>query len=113
NPDTGTRFVQMDKGLKAAARRSGIVDLQWHDLRRTAGCRWLQRDRKSMAEVSTLLGHSSIAVTEKAYAFIEPEVVAVSLGSPGGRPQKRPHETADILEFRKGSNVLRQRASGL
>lgn len=79
NPDTKTRYVQMDKGLKAARRRSGIAMLCWHDLRRTAGCRWLQRDGKSMAEVSILLGHSSVQVTERSYAFLDAETVAESL----------------------------------
>lgn len=80
NPETRTRYVQMNKGLKEAARRAKIVDLQWHDLRRTAGCRWLQRDRKSMEEVSILLGHSSVKVTEERYAFLESEAVAASIG---------------------------------
>lgn len=79
NPDTGTRYVQMTKGLEGARRRSGIARLCWHDLRRTAGCRWLQRDGKSMAEVSMLLGHSSVLVTEKSYAFLNEEAVARSL----------------------------------
>lgn len=79
NPDTGTRYRHMDRGLKAAARRAGITDLRWHDLRRTAGCRWLQRDGKSMEEVSILLGHSSVIVTERSYAFLEEEAVAESL----------------------------------
>jgi len=76
NPDTQTRYVQMNKGLSAAVRRAGIERLCWHDLRRTAGCRWLQRDRRSMAEVSMLLGHSSVAVTESRYAFLDAELVA-------------------------------------
>jgi integrase len=79
NPDTGERYVQMNKGLKAACRRAGLKDVQWHDLRRTAGCRWLQRDGKSMEEVSLLLGHSSVLVTEKSYAFLDSETVAESL----------------------------------
>lgn len=79
NPDTGTRYVHQNLGMKAAARRAKILDLKWHDLRRTAGCRWLQRDGRSMQEVSTLLGHSSIAVTEQRYAFLEAEAVAESL----------------------------------
>ena len=79
NPDTGTRYLQMNKGLKAAMRRAGITDLCWHDLRRTAGCRWLQRDGKSMEVVSILLGHSSVAVTEQRYAFLEADAVAESL----------------------------------
>lgn len=79
NPQTGDRYTQLNRGLTAALRRSGICDLQWHDLRRTAGCRWLQRDGKSIAEVSMLLGHSSVTVTEDRYAFLEAETVAQSL----------------------------------
>jgi integrase len=78
NPDSGTRFVSMEKGLKAAMRRAKIADLRWHDLRRTAGCRWLQLDGKSMEEVCILLGHSSVLVTEKSYAFLEADAVAES-----------------------------------
>lgn len=79
NPETRTRYWQMNKGFRAAARRAGIGDLRWHDLRRTAGCRWLQRDGKTMAEVSLLLGHSSVTVTEQRYAFLEADAVAESL----------------------------------
>jgi integrase len=79
NPETGTRYVQMETGFKGAVRRAGINDLRWHDLRRTAGCRWLQRDGKTMAEVCGLLGHSSIQVTEQRYAFLDLDAVAESL----------------------------------
>lgn len=72
----GERIGRMVKGFKGAARRAGVKDIRWHDLRRTAGCRWLQRDGMSMAEVSLLLGHSSVAVTEKSYAFLEEEKTA-------------------------------------
>lgn len=74
--DDGRRLVNMDKGMRGAARRAGIADLCWHDLRRTAGCRWLQRDARSMEEVSILLGHSSVQVTERSYAFLDGEKVA-------------------------------------
>jgi integrase len=80
NPDTKKRYVQMNKGFKAAVRRAEIGHTQWHDLRRTAGCRWLQRDGKSIMEVSMLLGHSSVQVTEQRYAFLESERVAASIG---------------------------------
>jgi integrase len=80
NPDTRTRYVHMDKSLKAAMRRANVSNLRWHDLRRTAGCRWLQRDRKTLLEVSVLLGHSSMQVTGNRYAFLEAEAIAESLG---------------------------------
>jgi integrase len=79
NPDTGTRYDRMNKGLSGAVGRTGIAHVQWHDLRRTAGCRWLQRDGKRIEEVSILLGHSSVQVTEQRYAFLEAERIAASL----------------------------------
>lgn len=81
NPDTGTRYWNMSKGLEAARRRSSTAAVRWHDLRRTAGCRWLQLDGRTMAEVSMLLGHSSVVVTEQRYAFLDSEAVAESVGA--------------------------------
>lgn len=95
NPDTDKRYVQRNKGLKAAMRRAGLADLRWHDLRRTAGCRWLQRDGKSMEEVCTLLGHYSVLVTEKHYAFLEADTVA---GSAFDRTRNGTG-TADIIQL--------------
>lgn len=109
NPDTGTRFVQRDKGLKAAMRRAGIKDLRWHDLRRTAGCRWLQRDGKTMEEVSMLLGHSSIMVTEATYAFLDADAVAESFSA----AQKPDHGAVPRLKIASNGNKLKKRARGL
>lgn len=67
----GARYAQMNKGLKGAAKRAGIRELTWHDLRRTCGCRLLQDHRMPMERVSRWLGHSSVMVTEKHYAFLE------------------------------------------
>lgn len=80
--EDGSRFATFDNGLRSAIRRSGIAKLSWHDLRRTAGCRWLQREKRSMEEVSKLLGHSSVAVTEKHYAFLDEEQVAQDVSRP-------------------------------
>lgn len=81
NPDTETRYVTMQTALRAARRRAGIAHVTWHDFRRTAGCRWLQRDGRTLAEVSMLMGHSSVLVTEKSYAFLNEEAVAMSISS--------------------------------
>lgn len=78
--EDGRRFVSFDNGLRSAIRRADIPKLSWHDLRRTAACRWLQRDGRSMEEVSRLLGHSSVAVTEKHYAFLDEEKIAQTVG---------------------------------
>ena len=69
----------MNKGLKAAMRRAGIEDLQWHDLRRTAGCRWLQRDGKSVEKCPSCSAIHRLSWTEQRYAFLgEDKAVAES-----------------------------------
>jgi integrase len=108
NPDTGTRYTQMSKGLKAAARRAKVDDVRWHDLRRTAGCRWLQRDGKSMEEVSILLGHSSVVVTEQCYAFLESDTVAESFSR-----TKTGTMDSGVIPFPKAAHDIRIRHSGL
>ena len=89
--DTGERFLSLKGGFLGAAKRAKLSDLTWHDLRRTAGCRWLQRDGRKMEEVSLLLGHSSVKVTERHYAFLNGEAVAQSVAqSPAQRAAVRP-----------------------
>jgi integrase/recombinase XerD len=70
----GSRYSERSmyqlKLLRAAAKRAGVKPLKWHDLRRTCGCRLLQDYRMSFAEIRDWLGHSSVTVTEKAYAFL-------------------------------------------
>ncbi len=61
------------EALQKAARKAGIEDLTTHDLRRTCGCRLLQDYKVSMEVVSKWLGHSSVRVTERHYAFLEVE----------------------------------------
>lgn len=85
--EDGSRFATFRNGFLAAAKRAGIDKVTWHDLRRTAGCRWLQRDKMSMEEVCKLLGHASVTTTEKHYAFLDGEKVAqdASRTKPGTR----------------------------
>lgn len=78
--EDGKPFRNFDNGLRSTLRRSGVARISWHDLRRTAGCRWLQRDDLSMEEVSRLLGHASVTTTEKHYAFLNEEAVAQKAG---------------------------------
>lgn len=88
--DTGERFLSLKGGFKGAAARAKLADLTWHDLRRTAGCRWLQRDGRRLEEVSILLGHSSVKVTERHYAFLDGEAVAQDVArSPAQRAAVR------------------------
>jgi len=69
--NSGHRFLTMDTALHGAARRAGIKDIRWHDLRRTHGCRLLQDYGFSLSMVRDQLGHSTVATTERSYAFLE------------------------------------------
>jgi integrase len=69
----GQKFLHMDRGFKAAAKRGGLSDLRWHDLRRTHGCRLLQERGWSIEMVQAQLGHQTVTQTQKAYAFLEVE----------------------------------------
>lgn len=73
NRATSRRYADLGKGLAGAAKRAGIKPLTWHDLRRACGCRLLQDHGLSMEQVSRWLGHSSVLVTERAYAFLTTE----------------------------------------
>ncbi len=64
----------MYDALQIACRRAGLAEhVMWHDLRRTCGCRLLNVMGLDMAGVSLWLGHSSIRVTERCYAFLMAE----------------------------------------
>ena len=92
----GKRITSLKVGFKALCERAGISDLQWHDLRRTAGCRLLQDKGASILEVSRFLGHSSVAVTEKHYAFLREE----ALDDVVNRPSIRDLPAAEIIPLR-------------
>lgn len=62
----------MYEALQKAVRNAGLAErVAWHDLRRTCGCRLLNEYGYSMHEVSAWLGHSSVQVTERHYAFLQ------------------------------------------
>lgn len=62
----------VERANKARAAKGLLLleHLEWHDLRRTCGCRLLQDRGFSMEEVSQWMGHSSVKVTERHYAFL-------------------------------------------
>lgn len=59
-----------DKAWRHVRHAAGLDDVWWHDLRRTCGCRLLERGFQ-MHEVQKWLGHASVTQTEQAYAFLE------------------------------------------
>lgn len=67
----GKRYFDMRHMLETARKKAGISYVSWHDLRRTCGCRLLQDHGMPIERVSKWLGHSSVGVTEKSYAFLE------------------------------------------
>ena len=48
-------------------KRFGLINIRMHDLRRTFGYNLIKQG-KPIYEVSKLLGHSSVTVTERHYA---------------------------------------------
>jgi len=73
--DSGDRYSTKSPYIwecfKKIARNAGVEDVTIHDLRRTCGCRLLRDRRMSLEVVSKWLGHSSVLVTERVYAFLE------------------------------------------
>jgi len=67
----GNRYKKRRRAFETACRRAGIEGLTWHDLRRTCGCRLLQDREFAMDRVKSWLGHSTVAMTERSYAFLE------------------------------------------
>jgi integrase len=74
HPD-GKPYLRVRKAFETALQKAGLKDVRWHDLRRTAGCRWL-RDGRSIDDVSSLLGHATVTITQRSYAFMDQEKTA-------------------------------------
>jgi integrase len=77
----GQRFREMWHAFQDAAAHAGIEDVTVHDLRRTCGCRLLQEHKLPMERVSKWLGHSSVKVTERHYAFLDVEHLHEAVGT--------------------------------
>jgi integrase/recombinase XerD len=84
--EDGTRYHTLKRSFASAARRAGIQNLRWHDLRRTCGCRLIQEYGLDLYKVSRWLGHKTVAVTERAYAFLRIDDLhaAIRLGTKPG-----------------------------
>lgn len=65
---------RVNKERRAADSDANPMEhVEWHDLRRTCGCRLLNDYGYDMTDVSKWLGHSSVTVTERSYAFLYAE----------------------------------------
>lgn len=69
----GKRINDARKGFLAACEKAGIENFRFHDLRHTCAA-WLVSAGVPLSEVRDLLGHSSVAMTER-YAHLAPERV--------------------------------------
>lgn len=94
----GQRFFDVYQQLARVAKRIGIKDVRWHDLRRTCGCRLLQDYMMPMERVSLWLGHSSVKVTEKVYAFLDIRHLHESVGTGAQKSAHRIPRVAPIWD---------------
>jgi integrase/recombinase XerD len=85
----GTRYDELYHLFVGACAHAGITDASPHDLRRTCGVRLLRdhidsetgKRGMSMERVSKWLGHSSIKVTERHYAFLSVDSLHEAVGT--------------------------------
>jgi len=94
------------ESFQKICRHAGVKDFTIHDLRRTCGCRLLQDRRMSMEEVSKWLGHSSIKVTERVYAFLDVEHLHRAVERTSGNVVTLPEGTLQGTKRRGFSNKL-------
>ena len=75
----GDRVLDLKKSFKRACSQAGINDFRIHDLRHTFAS-WLVTEGVPLLDVSRLLGHSTVQMTER-YAHLEKQSLesAVSL----------------------------------
>jgi integrase len=64
NPETGGPWKDLWLGMRKACKKAGLDDITWHTFRHTFATRLL-RSGASIMTVKTLLGHSSVKVTER------------------------------------------------
>lgn len=68
----------LKKPWQGIRERAGLEHITFHDLRRTFGS-WSIQDGVPIAFISAALGHSSIRITERAYAHLSPDEPRMAL----------------------------------
>ena len=77
----GDHVLDLKKSCKRAYSQAGINDVRIHDLRHTFAS-WLVMDGVPLYDVSKLLRHSSIRMTEK-YAHLAPDYLHKAVAGRG------------------------------
>lgn len=83
----GHHLTDIRKPFNKVLAAAGITDCRRHDLRRTFGSYALQAGA-TMEEVAALLGHGSIQVTERVYAFLGDRELAAATNRVGSAMDK-------------------------
>ena len=86
----GDRVTDVKTSFNTACRRAGIKDFHIHDLRHTFAS-WLVMNGTPLFEVSKLLRHASIQMTER-YAHLAPDHLHNSVDNLGFSSQFHPTE---------------------
>ena len=66
----GVRHWELRRAFEAAREAAGLPHVHWHDLRHTYAS-WLAQNGQAMTAIRDLMGHSSLAVTNR-YAHLAP-----------------------------------------
>ncbi len=66
----GVRHWELRRAFEAAREAAGLPDVRWHDLRHTYAS-WLAQKGQPLSAIRDLMGHSSLAVTNR-YAHLAP-----------------------------------------
>ena len=77
----GIPYKTILKPFQKAAKSAGVKDVIFHDLRRTFTCWRHREDKIPLTTLSKLLGHHSVAVTEKSYWFLMTDDLHESMGT--------------------------------
>ena len=105
NAEIGDRAIDVRKAFSTACRRAGIEDFHIHDLRYTVAS-WLIMNGTPLFEVSKLLRHASVQMTER-YAHLAPDHLHNAVANLGFSSQFHLTEnTQEAVVYQNGLNTL-------